>query len=107
MFDRRSFLSSLAGVAALGSASCPEVCREILGQAPEQLPDEANEEGYWTEVRKLFLIPEDEIYLNKGTEGSSPGLSSRVRLSTPYYLRKKDIDRFLDACDEYRDTHPA
>src|SRR5215470_13075426 len=76
MFDRRSFLSSFAGVAALGSASLPNICGELLGQAPDKLPDrslyDANEEAYWCEVRKLFLIPEDEIYLNNGTVGSSP-----------------------------------
>src|SRR5215468_3844587 len=76
MFDRRSFLSSFAGVAALGSASLPNICGELLGQASDKLPDrslyDANEETYWTEVRKLFLIPEDEVYLNNGTVGSSP-----------------------------------
>jgi len=35
------------------------------------------------------------------------GLPSKMRLSTPYYLSKKDIDRFLAAWDDYRDTHPA
>src|SRR5262252_5531288 len=76
MFDRRSFLSSFAGVVALGSASLPNICGELLGQAPDKLPDrslyDANEEAYWCEVRKLFLIPEDEVYLNNGTVGSSP-----------------------------------
>ena len=27
---------------------------------------------------------------------------NNLRLSTPYYLSKEDIDRFLDAFDEYR-----
>ena len=76
MFDRRSFLSWFAGMATLGSLPSPEVCNEIFGQAPDKLPDrslyDANEETYWTEVRKLFLIPEDEVYLNNGTVGSSP-----------------------------------
>jgi isopenicillin-N epimerase len=76
MFDRRSFLSSFAGIAALGSGSVPDICSEILGQFPDKLPDrnlyDTNEEAYWTEVRKLFLIPEDEIYLNNGTVGSTP-----------------------------------
>ena len=76
MFDRRSFLSWFAGMATLGSVPSPEVCNEILGQAADKLPDrslyDANEETYWSEVRKLFLIPEDEIYLNNGTVGSSP-----------------------------------
>ena len=35
------------------------------------------------------------------------GLPSKMRLSTPYYLSKKEIDRFLAAYGEYRDTHPA
>lgn len=76
MFDRRSFLSSFAGIAALGAGPVPDACSEIFGQAPDKLPDrslyDTDEEAYWTEVRKLFLIPEDEIYLNNGTVGSSP-----------------------------------
>ena len=78
MVDRREFLSSFAGMAALGGASVnfPAVCKDILGQAPDKLPDpslyEKNEEAYWTEIRKQFLIPEDEVYLNNGTVGSSP-----------------------------------
>jgi len=30
------------------------------------------------------------------------GEPSKLRLSTPYYLSKKDIDRFLDKFDQYR-----
>jgi len=30
------------------------------------------------------------------------GEPSKVRLSTPYYLQKKDIDRFLEKFDDYR-----
>jgi selenocysteine lyase/cysteine desulfurase len=30
------------------------------------------------------------------------GEPSKLRLSTPYYLRKKDVDRFLGAFDEYK-----
>ena len=41
-----------------------------------QLPDPAlhdtNEDAYWAEIRKQFVIPENEIYLNNGTVGSSP-----------------------------------
>src|SRR5260370_914082 len=48
----------------------------LLAQAPGQLPDrglyDSNEEAYWTELRKQFLIPADEVYLNNGTVGSSP-----------------------------------
>jgi len=30
------------------------------------------------------------------------GEPSKLRLSTPYYLQKKDLDRFLDSFDEYK-----
>ena len=76
MIDRRSFLSSFAGMAALTGAPLPDVCQDILAHSSGKLPDhnlyDKDEEAYWTEVRKLFLIPEDEVYLNNGTVGSSP-----------------------------------
>src|SRR3982075_1685047 len=77
MVDRRGFLSSFAGAAAVGTALSfgGELFAQVA-QAPSQLPDrglyDSNEEAYWTELRKQFLIPADEIYLNNGTVGSSP-----------------------------------
>jgi selenocysteine lyase/cysteine desulfurase len=51
----------------------------VLAQSAQQssnLPPhnllDSNEDAYWAEVRKLFLIPEDVVYLNNGTVGSSP-----------------------------------
>jgi selenocysteine lyase/cysteine desulfurase len=77
MVDRRGFLASFAGAA--GVAASLGLHGELfarLAQAPAQLPDKAlhdsNEEAYWTEIRKQFLIPADEVYLNNGTVGSSP-----------------------------------
>jgi isopenicillin-N epimerase len=79
MLDRRSFLSTFSGLAALGVA--PVAARSVisddfLAQFPSKLPDpslyDKDEEAYWTEMRKLFLIPDDEVYLNNGTVGSSP-----------------------------------
>lgn len=76
MIGRRGFLSSFAGVAALAGSPLPEVCEDIFSQTALALPDRdlynTDEEAYWTQIRKLFLIPEDEIYLNNGTVGSSP-----------------------------------
>src|SRR6202167_5650272 len=77
MLDRRGFLSSLAGAAGVaGSLSLSPAWPKLLDEAPAQLPDHAlfdsNEEAYWTELRKQFLIPADEVYLNNGTVGSSP-----------------------------------
>jgi len=76
MIDRRAFLSSFAGVAALSGSPLPDVCQDIVSHSPDKMPDlslyDTDEEAYWTEIRKLFLIPEDEVYLNNGTVGSSP-----------------------------------
>src|SRR6516165_8958662 len=77
MVDRRGFLSSFAGAAgAAGALSFNKRWLKLLEQAPAHLPDrrlyDSNEEAYWTELRKQFLIPADEVYLNNGTVGSSP-----------------------------------
>jgi hypothetical protein len=32
-------------------------------------------------------------------------MPSKIRLSTPYYLLRKDVDRYLAAYDEYRAAH--
>jgi selenocysteine lyase/cysteine desulfurase len=77
MVDRRGFLSSFAGAAAVGtSLSFGGELFAQVAQAPNQLPDrslyDSNEEAYWTELRKQFVIPADEVYLNNGTVGSSP-----------------------------------
>ncbi len=77
MIDRRSFLSSFAGLAgAAGALGLPPKWNALLEQEPLKLPDSAlyssNEEAYWTEWRKQFLIPADEVYLNNGTVGSCP-----------------------------------
>src|SRR5712691_7201322 len=77
MIDRRAFLSSFAGLAgAAGALGFPPKWDPLLEQEPPKLPDSSlygsNEEAYWTEIRKQFLIPPDEVYLNNGTVGSCP-----------------------------------
>jgi len=75
MLDRRNFLSSAAGIAALSAlrplaeAQLPTV---NLSQLPASSLYDRDEEAYWREIRKQFLIPDDEVYLNNGTVGSSP-----------------------------------
>jgi isopenicillin-N epimerase len=73
LLDRRRFLSTTSGLAALALHT------KLFAQfqtAPSALPDGAlysrDPEAYWAELRKQFLIPSDEIYLNNGTVGSSP-----------------------------------
>lgn len=74
MLDRRRFLTATAGLAAAVSLS--KNVFPQLDRAPAELPDPlsfaGNDEAYWEEVRKQFLIPKDEVYLNNGTVGSSP-----------------------------------
>lgn len=73
MPNRRSFLIRSAGLA--GALALPQ---SLFAQvsATQPLPDaklyDQDQEAYWGELRKLFLIPEDEVYLNNGTVGSSP-----------------------------------
>ena len=74
MFDRRRFLTATGGLAATLAFRGNLLAQ--LEKAPSNLPDpdlfDKNEDAYWAEMRKQFLIPEDEIYLNNGTVGSSP-----------------------------------
>ncbi|MGH7867493.1 MAG: aminotransferase class V-fold PLP-dependent enzyme, partial [Candidatus Dormibacteraceae bacterium] len=75
MLDRRRFLTATTAGFASAFASRPCLLAQ-LEQVPTSLPDPAsfvrNEDGYWAALRKQFLIPEDEVYLNNGTVGSSP-----------------------------------
>ena len=75
MLDRRQFLNLTSASLAATLAMRPSLFAQ-LEKAPASLPDPArydsNEDAYWAEMRKQFLIPEDEIYLNNGTVGSSP-----------------------------------
>jgi isopenicillin-N epimerase len=74
MLNRRSFLANASGLAA--TLAFRDSLLAQLEKAPSSLPDrklyENNEDAYWSELRKQFLIPEDEVYLNNGTVGSSP-----------------------------------
>src|SRR6516164_9158545 len=76
MFDRRGFLSCIAASAAAAALTNPKLVQEIARQTLPPLPDpslyDQDEEAYWAAIRKQFLIPQDEIYLNNGTVGSSP-----------------------------------
>ncbi len=74
MIDRRRFLSASSRIAA--ALALPSRLLAQLQSAPSTLPDSTlysnNPDAYWAELRKQFLIPSDEIYLNNGTVGSSP-----------------------------------
>jgi isopenicillin-N epimerase len=73
LLDRRRFLTT-SGLAA--AVALPTRLLAQLPTPPSALPDAAlyngDQDAYWAELRKQFLIPRDEIYLNNGTVGSSP-----------------------------------
>ena len=94
MLDRRNFLSA----ATTGIAAALAFRSEALAQLqnlPAALPDHAlldkNEDAYWAEMRKQFLIPEDEVYLNNGTVGSSP--APVLRAIFDGYLTTEKLDQ--------------
>jgi isopenicillin-N epimerase len=78
MLNRRTFLSSsLASSLAVGAGlawrgNLWAQLESLPSRLPERSLFDQNEDAYWRELRKQFLIPSDEIYLNNGTVGSSP-----------------------------------
>jgi len=77
MLDRRDFLTYAGGAAAALMAP-PGLSAEAIEAGKDVPPLPArdlylrDEEAYWTEIRRQFLIPPDEVYLNNGTVGSCP-----------------------------------
>ncbi len=74
MLNRRDFLYQSATTAAALTFTTQLLAQVYSSDA--RIPDEdlqrGSEEAYWREIRKQFLIPPDEIYLNNGTVGSCP-----------------------------------
>jgi isopenicillin-N epimerase len=74
MTDRRLFIQQSLGLAALAGLA-PSAWGEDQITSPA-MPGadlyERNEDAYWAEIRKQFVIPPDHIYLNNGTVGSNP-----------------------------------
>ncbi len=72
MLDRRSFLSvaaATAGAVALDQCASAQATSASL---PSRSLYDHDENAYWAEIRKLFPLPADEIYLNNGTNGVCP-----------------------------------
>lgn len=74
MLDRRRFLTAGSGLAA--TLMLPERLLAEWQHVPSAWPAAAlhasDPDAYWAAIRKKFLIPRDEIYLNNGTVGSCP-----------------------------------
>ena len=74
MLDRRQFLSSTASGIAASLAFRGSLLAQLqnVPPLPERSLLDSDEEAFWAAMRRQFIIPEDEIYLNNGTVGSSP-----------------------------------
>ncbi len=80
MPNRRHFLQGSLGLAAATTlnplASAQNAATDAYQLSVPPLPDsvlyDRKEDAYWAAIRKQFVIPTDEIYLNNGTVGSSP-----------------------------------
>jgi selenocysteine lyase/cysteine desulfurase len=75
---RRNFFHFLAGSALAGATAkvfahpLPTVAKvENLRNVPP-LPDPSDDESFWLELRKEFLIPENEVFCNTATLGAMP-----------------------------------
>ncbi len=96
MLNRRGFLSSSLALGA--GLTLPQSLWAQLAYIPAKLPDrsryDSNEDAYWRELRKQFLIPADEVYLNNGTVGSSPAPVLRA------------IFEAYEKCEKLNETDP-
>src|SRR6516225_5046162 len=73
VIDRRSFLAAGAGLAS-SFAFRDKVFAQFERVPPLPSPSvfSRDEDAFWAELRRKFLIPSAEVYLKNGTVGSSP-----------------------------------
>ena len=86
------------------------ILKEMLQRGAESWtsPDPAMRCAIATVTVAPHKMPDLELWMMKQKKirirGGAP---FKIRMSTPYYLLHKDVDRFLAAYDEYRKANPA
>lgn len=101
--DRRDFLRGVAtaalaagyvgtrgakAIAATGGTGVPGTLPEDLLPYPE-ITAARGSQGFWNEVRKAFVLPENYIHMNTGTTGSQP-LFSLNNLTVYNFYKSED-----------------
>lgn len=73
MISRRQFLVKGAGLGAVLylNPSLQAQCADPPALPGAELYGQ-NQDAYWAQLRRQFVIPEGQVYLNNGTVGSSP-----------------------------------
>lgn len=97
LLNKRQFLQSLTGLAALPSVNIDALLPAIASQTPEQV---AQKEEFWSELRKGFTVTKDFIHLENGyyVLASNEVLESyiqHIRDINPissYYMRTRQFD---------------
>jgi L-cysteine/cystine lyase len=72
--DRRKFIKT-AGTGLLASLAIPSFANELISESviyPSDISFEEDEEKYWKQIRQMFPLSKEKIYLNNGTMGPSP-----------------------------------
>lgn len=73
MISRRQFLAKSAGFGAVLALN-PNLQAQCTNPPPLPGADlyTRDQDAYWAQLRRQFVIPEGNVYLNNGTVGSSP-----------------------------------
>src|SRR3954468_4053227 len=117
MSDRRSFIKGTLGLAGLAGLSSSALAQSFQLSSPELPSPELfnrNKDAFWGAIRKQFVIPEDHIYLNNGTVGSSPLPVLKAVFKSYFDCEKlswEDPERYpiwgYEPWNEYRDSLAA
>ncbi len=97
--SRRNFFKVAAGT-AVATATAKSFSQSLEFIPRTQLPDPSDDESFWVELRKEFLIPSDEVFCNTATLGAVP-----KRVVDVVAKNMMELEETLAHWD-YRPEHP-